>query len=111
MPDRLTKTDVLTLATLARLEDQAYGVAIRDEILKVTGREPSIAAVYAALDRLERQGLAATWRSAPRPERGGRSRRQFRLTESGRRALRHERDAMARLWQGLDLDPEPEKQT
>jgi DNA-binding PadR family transcriptional regulator len=64
-----------------------------------------MAAVYAALDRLERQGLTGSWRSEPRPERGGRARRHFQLTDAGRHALRHERDLMRRVWDELDLEP------
>jgi DNA-binding PadR family transcriptional regulator len=82
-------------------------VTIRDEILTVTGRDVSVAAVYAALDRLERQQLVEPWLSAPRPERGGRARRHFRLSREGERALRLEREVMARLWDGVVLGSEP----
>jgi DNA-binding PadR family transcriptional regulator len=105
MPPSFTRVDLLALIALTRLGDEAYGVTIRDEIRRVTGRDVSIAAVYAALERLGHQRLVEPWRSEPRPERGGRSRRQFRLTTDGRRALEDERGAMRRLWQ--DVVPEP----
>jgi hypothetical protein len=47
--------------------------------------------------------------SDPLPERGGRSRRQFRLKPAGAAALRRSRDVMTRLWAGLDADLRPER--
>jgi DNA-binding PadR family transcriptional regulator len=99
--------EILVLVALARLSGQGYGVTIREEILAVTGRDVSVAAVYAALDRLEQQKLVEPWLSAPRAERGGRARRHFRLSLEGERALRLEREVMARLWEGVALGSEP----
>ena len=48
----------------------------------------SLGAVYATLDRLEDKGLVASWLSDPTPERGGRSKRHYRLQAAGERALR-----------------------
>jgi PadR family transcriptional regulator PadR len=103
MPPLVHTLDVLTLVALARLGDEAYGVTVREDIAGVTGRDVSIAAVYAALDRLTRQGLIRPWQSEPRAERGGRSRRHFALTSSGRSALRIERETVARLWRGVSI--------
>jgi DNA-binding PadR family transcriptional regulator len=97
--------DTLVLLALARLENKAYGVTIREELVSVTGRDVSLAAVYAALDRLDAQGLIEPWLSEPLPERGGRARRHFRLAPSGEAALRHEREILTRLWTGVTLEP------
>jgi DNA-binding PadR family transcriptional regulator len=102
----LTQLELLALVSLARLGDDAYGVTVQEDIAAVTGRDVSMAAVYAALDRLERQGLARPWHSDPRPERGGRARRHFELTAAGRGALRIERAVMTRMWQGVSLPEE-----
>jgi PadR family transcriptional regulator len=106
MAQTLSQLEVLALLALARLGDDAYGVTVREEIATVTGRDVSMAAVYAALDRLERIGLARPWRSEPRPERGGRARRHFAITAVGRTALRTERAIMMRMWQGVTLSDE-----
>ena len=84
MAQTLSQLEVLALLALARLGDDAYGVTVREEIATVTGRDVSMAAIYAALDRLERSGLVRPWQSEPRPERGGRARRHFALTAAGR---------------------------
>ena len=105
MTDRETLTDaeLLILLAIARLDDEAYGVTIREEIERRTGASPSVAATYAALDRLESRGLAVFRLSDPTPERGGRRKKLFHLTGRGAEAVRAARDALARMWAGVDL--------
>ena len=71
----LTTTELHTLLALVRLADDAYAVSIRADVSAVRGRPVSLASIYAALDRLEHQGLVRPTLSDPRPERGGRARR------------------------------------
>jgi DNA-binding PadR family transcriptional regulator len=80
----------LTLLAIVRLGEKAYGVTIYDEIQRVAGSDVSMAGVYSAIDRLERRGFVRAWRSEPRPERGGRARRHYAVTASGRDLLRHD---------------------
>ena len=96
--ERLPEVELLTLLAVARIGDGAYGVGILDEIRTSSGTEASVAAVYAALERLDRQGLIRVSLSDPLPERGGRARREYRLTASGRSRLRRERAAAMRIW-------------
>ena len=96
--ERLPEVELLTLLAVARIGDGAYGVAILDEIRTSSGMEASVAAVYAALERLDRQGLVRVSLSDPVPERGGRARREYRLTPIGRSRLRRERAAAMRIW-------------
>ena len=56
----------LVLFGVLRLEDQAYGAAIRQEIHARSGRDVSINAVYTTLDRLERKGLLRSWAATRR---------------------------------------------
>ena len=103
MPEEigLNHVEVLTLVAIARLGDAAYGVTIKEDIGACAGRDVSMAAVYAALDRLERYGLAKTGLSEPRPERGGRARRLYHLTATGRATLRREGSAAVRMWKSV----------
>ena len=96
--ERLPDVELLTLLAVARIGDGAYGVVILDEIRTSSGREVSVAAVYAALERLDRHGLIRVSLSDPVPERGGRAKREYRLTPVGRTRLRHERAAAMRIW-------------
>jgi DNA-binding PadR family transcriptional regulator len=98
----LNETEHFVLLALVRMREGAYAVPIRQEIEERGGRGLSITAVYAALDRLERQGYVESWLSDPLPERGGRARKHYRASPEGISALRRERRALERMWEGLD---------
>ena len=57
----------LVLLGVMRLDDQAYGAAIRQEIHARSRRNVSINAVYTTLDRLEQKGLLRSWVGDPTP--------------------------------------------
>lgn len=61
----------------------------------------SLGAVYITLDRLEDKGLVASWLSEPTPERGGRSKRCYRLEADGERALHESAVTAKRIWDGI----------
>ena len=105
MPDRdyLGEFEHIVLLALLCLEDQAYGVTVRQEIELRTKREVSIGAVYATLDRLERKGYVKSQLGDPTPERGGRSKRFFRVTAKGLAAVDRTRRAIQKMIEGLDL--------
>lgn len=91
----------MAMLAVARLGDDAYGAAIRDELRRVGGRSVSVQTVYVTLVRLEEQGLVES-DEVPQPEgRGGRARRVFRLTADGWQALEESRRSMARMWEGV----------
>ncbi len=87
------------LVAVLRCADDAYGMHVRREIERVTGRDLAIGAVYATLDRLEAKGHLNSRRIAG----GGPSRRRFAVTRSGARALAATRAMRERLWRGVDL--------
>jgi PadR family transcriptional regulator len=105
--ERLGEIELLSLLAVARTGEGAYGVGLLDEIRSFSGREPSVAAVYAALERLERQGLVRMSLSDPLPARGGRARRQYRVTATGRAHLRRERATAMRMWRLEPLADDP----
>ena len=91
----------LTMLAVARLGADAYGAAIREELIDVAGRKISVPSVYVTLVRLEEHGLLSST-AAPREEgRGGRARRVFRLTPTGWNALDEARSSMTRMWDGV----------
>ncbi len=79
--------------------DEAYGMSVRREIERRTGRDVAIGAVYATLDRLEAKGLLVSSRVLA----DGPSRRLFEVSPKGARALADTRAMRERLWQGIDL--------
>lgn len=92
----------LLLLALVRLKDNAYGIALRDEIDRETGREVSLGMVYKALWRLERKGLVESRLGEPTARRGGRRKRLYTITPGGRDALRAALDAVRRLARGVE---------
>ena len=99
--DGLTRIEIAALIAVLRLDGDAYGVSIHDDIEQVRGQALSMAATYAALTRLARQRLIRSRQSAPVAVQGGRSRRLYAITSLGLTVLEHERAADARLWQAL----------
>ena len=104
MADReyLGEFEHIVVLALLRLEHQAYGVTVRQEIEFRTKRDVSIGAVYATLDRLARKGYVKSYLGDPTPERGGRSKRFFRVTAKGLAAVNRTRRALQRMTEGLD---------
>lgn len=99
----LGEFEQMVMLAVARLEREAYGIAILDEIRERTGTEVAVGSVYAALDRLERQGYVSSRVGDPTPERGGRAKRFFSLEPAGAYALGRARSAIDALWDGLEL--------
>jgi DNA-binding PadR family transcriptional regulator len=89
------------LAALLRLRNDAYGVTIRRELAERTGRDVTIGAVYATLDRLERKGFVSSRGGEPTPERGGRAKRYFKIEGPGIRALKESWWMSDRMRDGL----------
>jgi DNA-binding PadR family transcriptional regulator len=83
------------------LKDNAYGVTIRRQVSKASGKEWSIGAIYDPLYRLEQKGFVESYLSEPTAERGGRSKRMFIITENGKRALVEHRKVRDILWNDL----------
>src|SRR5260221_14418875 len=81
----LGEFEYLLISASARLGDDAYGAAIRQEIERASGRRCSVGALYTTLDRLEKKGLIETWMGEGSPQRGGRAKRMVRVTATGTR--------------------------
>src|SRR5215510_16472844 len=101
----LGEFEYLLLTAAARLGDEAYGAAIRQEIEDATGSPCSIGALYTTLDRLERKGFIKTWMGEPTPERGGRPKRLVRVTAKGARAAADFYAAVSRVSRGVSWAP------
>ncbi|MEZ4416090.1 MAG: helix-turn-helix transcriptional regulator [Gemmatimonadota bacterium] len=104
----LGEFEQVVLLAVAQLEGRGYGVSIRREIERRTGRDVTVGSVYTTLARLEDKGLVASEEGDPTPTRGGRARRHFSLLPDGARALEASRTMMDRMWDGVELGGEPD---
>ena len=83
----LGEFEELVLLSVAALVDDAYGVSILQYIKQETGRSVNISAVHEVLKRLQRKGYLKSKMGGATQERGGRRKRFFQLTVSGRKTL------------------------
>lgn len=98
----LGEFEQLVMVALVRLHGDAYGMRVRREIEERAGRDVSIGAVYATLDRLEAKGLVSSTTGPVTAERGGRAKRLFQLTPDGLESLRKTRECLQQMWAGLE---------
>jgi PadR family transcriptional regulator, regulatory protein PadR len=91
---------LVLLGVLQRGAD-AYGVPVWRELEARTGRGVSLGAVYKTLERLEAKGYVSSMVGEPTAERGGRSKRLYRVTASGLRVVRQSLASLARMSDGL----------
>jgi DNA-binding PadR family transcriptional regulator len=101
-PTALGDFEQLVLLGVLRLQADAYGAAIRQEIHRRSGRDVSINAVYTTLDRLETKGLLHSWTGEPTPQRGGRRRKFYALRPAGIAAMRQAYHAFQAMADGLE---------
>ncbi len=83
----LGELEELILLTVGALYDEAYGVAVMDEIEKQTGRSVNVSAAHAVMRRLEEKGFLTSRMGGATNERGGRRKRFFTLTAAGKKAI------------------------
>jgi DNA-binding PadR family transcriptional regulator len=86
---------------VVRVGDDAYGVPVGRELESVCRRPIALAAVYAALQRLESRGLVSSQKGEPTSVRGGRAKRVFQVTSAGMRAARDTARMYRALWKGV----------
>lgn len=103
MSDRafLGEFEHLVMAAALRLE-RAYGAQLIREIEETTGRTVQGGSLYVTLDRLEKKGYLESEAGPPDPERGGRPRRFIVVTPEGAHALAEHRQALLRIWNGIE---------
>jgi PadR family transcriptional regulator len=99
----LGEFEQVVLLAVARLEDEAYGMRVREEIEARAARRTSIGAVYATLERLVAKGLVRQTDTPGGAERSGLARRFFTITREGESALEGARALQDRMWAGLKL--------
>ncbi len=106
----LSRSEEMVLLAVWNLQEEASLLPVRERLKEVTGRTWSLGSVFDPLDRLERKRLLSSRLTEPTKERGGRAKRVYRLTPSGKRALRELRTIQETLWsEAPDAEPEEER--
>ena len=97
----LGEFEQIVLLAVWRLDDEGYGMRIRQEIERRLGRPVTIGAVYVTLERLADKGCVRPRTGEPTPQRGGRAKRFYSITPTGIAALEDARRQLTKMWQGL----------
>jgi PadR family transcriptional regulator PadR len=92
--DTLGPLEFQLLAVLLEQPRDAYGITIMQRVEERTGRNRSLAAIYATLDRLQDKGMVSSWWGEPTAERGGRRKRYYKIEASGAEAVQQAREAV-----------------
>lgn len=99
----LAEFELLVLLAVLQCGDEAYSVAVQDELQRRGRRPAAMGAIYVTLERLEDKGFLTSRLGRPLPQRGGRARRYFSPTAAGRAAVKDEVRIIRRMWAGLGL--------
>lgn len=91
----------LVLLTVGLLYNDAYGLAITDELEKKTGRNITISSAHKALVRLETKGYLKSNMGGATDERGGRKKRLYQLTIAGKQVLNHSKELRNNMWNSI----------
>lgn len=97
----LTKIEEILLIAIWRLEDEAYGVKIRQYVSNFLGKEFTYGNLYSALHQLSVKKYVDKSLGDPTPARRGRRKINYQVTARGREALRTAREMNKKLWTGL----------
>ena len=94
----LGEFEELVLLTIAALVNEAYSVGICDELERQTKRSVKLGVVHAVLNRLEEKGLVKSKLGEATQTRGGKRKRYYSITSSGKAALVKSKEVRDQLW-------------
>jgi PadR family transcriptional regulator, regulatory protein PadR len=97
----LGEFEELVLLAVGILYDEAYGISVKIEIEKQTGRSINISAVHTALHRLEEKEFVKSRFGEAMEVRGGKRKRLFTLTKLGIQTLKVSQELRAQMWSSL----------
>ena len=97
----LSRPEELFLLAIWRLQDNAYAVTIREQVNSITGKTWSFGATFVTLDRLVKKRYLSSHLSEPTQKRGGRSKRMYKLTRIGIKALLDIKRLQETMWDDI----------
>ncbi len=88
----------LCLLAVGVLYPEAYGLSVKDEIERRTGRSVTISTVHSTMIRLEEKGMLKSYMGGATELRGGRTKRLFELTAFGKSTINDARELRNGMW-------------
>lgn len=97
----LGEFEEFVMLTVALLYGEAYGLSILDEMERRLDRNVSIGSLQTVLRRLEKKGFLRSELGEVTPERGGKRKRYFFLTQYGQKSLQDAKDQRLSYWNAI----------
>lgn len=97
----LGEFEELVMLIVGYLFPDAYGLAVKNELIEQSGRKIAIGAVHAALNRLEEKGFLQSKLANGTKKRGGRRKKLYEITAAGKAALETSRNLRNRIWNNI----------
>lgn len=98
---QLGEFEEIVILTVGILNNEAYSVAIKDEIESRLSRTVSMGALHTALRRLEDKGYLRSYAGQVTEDRAGRPRRYFEITAMGKKAMQYVKATRDELWKAI----------
>lgn len=99
--NNLGEFEEIVMLTIGVLGEDAYGLAIKNEIERRLKRSVSLGALHTGLYRLEEKGYLRSRLGDITHTRGGKPKRYFKVTASGQKALKEVMDDRQSLWRSI----------
>ncbi|UCE41522.1 MAG: helix-turn-helix transcriptional regulator [Candidatus Aminicenantes bacterium] len=97
----LTKIEEILMLAIWRLQDDAYGVKIRQYVSQILGKEFTYGNLYSALSQLAKKKYVNKSLGDPTPDRRGRRKIYYTVSTSGLNALKAARDMNQKMWEDI----------
>ena len=99
----LSRIEEIILLAIWKLQDNAYGITIQNQVVKDTGVEWMSGAIYGPLSRLLKNGYVTSFKGETIPERGGRHKIFYKLTPEGKKKLIAIQEVNNAIWSGIPI--------
>ncbi len=94
----LGEFEELVLLAVCILDGEAYGVSVKNEVEKHSGRSALLGAVHITLYRLQDKGMLKSVLGGSSGKRGDRRKRLFSITDIGMRQLKTSQEVREGMW-------------
>lgn len=97
----LGEFEELVLLTVAAYNNEAYGVLILEKLEEKLNRDINISAVHVVLKRMEKKGFVESRFGGITKERGGRRKKFYNITPSGKKVLDRQYELRTSMYQQI----------
>ena len=97
-PKSIGEFEELVLLAVCILDGRGYGISVKKEVEKHSGRSILLGAVHITLYRLQDKGLLKSEMGGSSEQRGDRRKRLFKITKKGMDHLRVSQEVRQKMW-------------